>query len=85
MAIYILNINSNGQITLPATYRNIWKLKPNTKIKVKISKNKTFTILNSVTNNYNLDDLPNIIGKIEPISETKIQKELSKSFNPRKI
>jgi|GEM_PF-3514034 len=84
MSVFLLNINSNGQITLPSRYRNIWNLKPNTKVKVKISKNKTISFIDDEANNLTLDDLPSLFDKIKPISDEKIKQTTSESFNPEK-
>ncbi|MEI6728406.1 MAG: AbrB/MazE/SpoVT family DNA-binding domain-containing protein [bacterium] len=83
MSVHTLIVNSNGQITIPAKYRKTWGLKSNTKIKVKITKNKGFIILDN--HNYTLDDLPQIVGKLKHISSKKIEQELSGSFKPTKI
>lgn len=83
MSVHVVTINSNGQITIPSKYRKIWNLKPNTKIKVNISKNKQFSILDN--QNYTLDDLPNIVGTLPHISSKKIEDELKSSFKPSKI
>jgi len=80
ISTHTLIVNSNGQITVPAKYRKAWGLKPNTKIVVKISNDKHFSIID--IQNYSLDDIPSILGKLPNISEDDIQKELKKAFKP---
>ncbi len=77
---FTLTVNQNGQITIPSNFRKIWGLKPNTKIKVLISSDKTFKI--EEIQDYNLDDLPNIVGQVKPISDKKINSSLSQAFKP---
>ena len=78
ISTHILKVNTNGQITLPSKYRKAWNIQANTKITVKIKANKTFSIVD--IQNYGLEDLPKIIGKISFISDQKILNETKNSF-----
>jgi bifunctional DNA-binding transcriptional regulator/antitoxin component of YhaV-PrlF toxin-antitoxin module len=86
---YDLIVSSDGQATIPAEYIKDLGLEPYSKIRVKIlpvKKSQTKIIssnslINSIKNQeYSLDDLPKIVGKVRKISDKEIEESLKYAF-----
>jgi AbrB family looped-hinge helix DNA binding protein len=80
--VYIKTLNNHGQMTIPSELREKMDLKAHDKVEMKPVKQG---FLVKKIENFSIEDIPLIIGKVKKISSKKIEKEKKKAFLPKEF